>query len=123
MKPKRQPAAFETGVTGYKDALSAKLAECFITIKGRRYNFMQMINFGIILFSMVVLFQLFTLPVEFNASNRALKWMDENRLMADMQHDRAKNALFWAAMTYVIAALGSIAQLMFYASFLMRRRR
>jgi Zn-dependent membrane protease YugP len=71
------------------------------------------------------LFAVVTLPVEFNASNRALAWMEHANLVPVEQRARAKKALFWAAMTYVIAALGSIAQLLYYARFFMggsRRR-
>lgn len=69
------------------------------------------------------LFAVVTLPVEFNASNRALAWMERTNLVPDEQHGKAKKALFWAAMTYVIAALGSIAQLLYYARFFMGNRR
>ncbi|MEM7313115.1 MAG: zinc metallopeptidase [Planctomycetota bacterium] len=68
------------------------------------------------------LFSLITLPVEFNASSRALEWMEMSGLVEGEQHKRAKNALFWAAMTYVIAALGSIAQLLYFARVFMPRR-
>ncbi|MFK7817358.1 MAG: zinc metallopeptidase [Planctomycetaceae bacterium] len=69
------------------------------------------------------LFAVVTLPVEFNASNRALAWMERTNLLQGEEHDKAKKALFWAAMTYVIAALGSIAQLLYYAKLFMGRRR
>ena len=69
------------------------------------------------------LFALVTLPVEFNASNRALAWMERTNLLQGEEHAKAKKALFWAAMTYVIAALGSIAQLLYYARLFMGRRR
>ena len=70
-----------------------------------------------------VLFALVTLPVEFNASKRALQWMERTNLLIGEEHNKAKKALFWAAMTYVIAALGSIAQLLYYARFFLSRRR
>ena len=68
------------------------------------------------------LFSLVTLPVEFDASRRALEWMEESGLAMGRQHGGAKNALFWAAMTYVVAALGSIAQVLYFARFFLRRR-
>ncbi len=68
------------------------------------------------------LFSLVTLPVEFNASSRALSWMEEAGLANGSEQAGAKKALFWAAMTYVIAALGSIAQALYFARMFMRRR-
>ena len=69
------------------------------------------------------LFSLITLPVEFNASNRALSWMEKSGITTPKNHDGAQKALWWAAMTYVIAALGSIAQVIFWAQRLLHRRR
>lgn len=68
------------------------------------------------------LFSIVTLPVEFDASRRALKWMEASGLAVDAQHARAKKALWWAAMTYVIAAIGSVAQVIYFARFFMSRR-
>lgn len=69
------------------------------------------------------LFSLVTLPVEFNASRRALNWLDEVGIAAGDQYSRARTALFWAAMTYVVAALGSILQAVYFASVFLGRRR
>lgn len=69
---------------------------------------------GIILFAVTTLFSLVTLPVEFDASARALKWLDNARLTNGAEHDKAKDALKWAALTYVVAALASIAMLVQY---------
>jgi Zn-dependent membrane protease YugP len=66
------------------------------------------------LFAVTTLFSVVTLPVEFDASRRALVWLQSSGLAASMEHEKAKNALFWAAMTYVVAALGSIATLAYY---------
>lgn len=74
------------------------------------------------LFSVTTLFAFVTLPVEFDASRRALIWMEQSGVASSMEHSRAKNALFWAAMTYVAAALGSLAQLLYYLSMLLGRR-
>ncbi|WP_256010907.1 zinc metallopeptidase [Desertivirga xinjiangensis] len=65
----------------------------------------------------VTLFSVVTLPVEFDASNRALAWLQSNRgiMQTSVEHGQAKNALWWAAMTYVVAALGSVAQLLYLA--------
>lgn len=74
------------------------------------------------LFAVTTLFTFVTLPVEFDASKRALVYLDRSGLAASMEHEKAKNALFWAAMTYVAAALGSLAQLLYYISLLLGRR-
>lgn len=70
------------------------------------------------------LFAFVTLPVEFDASNRALAWLDHSgSLGSSIGHNRAKDALFWAAMTYVVAALSSLAMLLYYASIFLGNRR
>ena len=69
---------------------------------------------GIILFAVSTLFSIITLPVEFDASARALKWLDSSNMARGGEHDKAKDALKWAALTYVIAALASIAMLVQY---------
>jgi len=73
---------------------------------------------GVVLFSLTTLFSFITLPVEFDASRRALAWLDSVNLTAGQEHEQAKDALKWAAMTYVVAAIGSIATLLYYVSFL-----
>ena len=75
------------------------------------------------LIALPALFSLITLPVEFNASRRALNWMEESGIVSEQKHSGAKNALRWAAMTYVIAALGSIAQVAYFAKFLLGGKR
>ncbi|MDX2195131.1 MAG: zinc metallopeptidase [Cytophagales bacterium] len=70
----------------------------------------------------ITLFAFITLPVEFDASSRALAWMDNNGIVTSKEHSMAKDALNWAALTYVVAALGSLAQLMYYLSIFMGRR-
>ncbi len=77
---------------------------------------------GIILFAGTTLFSLITLPVEFDASNRALAWMEESGVVSAGEHHGAKDALKWAAMTYVVAALGSLATLIYYLSIYLGRR-
>ncbi len=69
---------------------------------------------GIILFATSTLFSVITLPVEFDASNRALKWLDSAQITLPQEHEKAKDALKWAALTYVVAALASIAMLVQY---------
>lgn len=67
----------------------------------------------ILVFAVTTLFSLVTLPVEFDASRRALLWLDQNKMLNDEEHDKAKDALKWAAMTYVAAALSSLVLLLF----------
>lgn len=71
--------------------------------------------FGLILFASSTIFALVTLPVEFDASRRALAWLNRVGLASPTAHRHAESALNWAAMTYVAAALSSIAMLAYYA--------
>jgi Zn-dependent membrane protease YugP len=77
---------------------------------------------GVALFGFTTLFSFITLPVEFDASRRALAWIDHRGVVTSKEHTMAKDALWWAAMTYVVAALGSLATLLYYVSLLMGRR-
>lgn len=77
---------------------------------------------GIVLFAATTIFSFITLPVEFDASNRALAWLDTSGITSSQEHDMAKDALKWAALTYVVAALGSLATLLYYISIFMGRR-
>jgi uncharacterized protein len=78
---------------------------------------------GIIMFAATTLFSLVTLPVEFDASNRALKWLDTNNVMQGEEHEGAKDALKWAALTYVVAAVSSVVMLLYYVSMYLSRSR
>ncbi|MFM7181547.1 MAG: zinc metallopeptidase [Verrucomicrobiales bacterium] len=77
---------------------------------------------GIILFSATTIFALVTLPVEFDASRRALVWLEQSGVATGLSHEKAKNALFWAAMTYTVAALASIGQLLYYVLIFLQAR-
>jgi len=70
----------------------------------------------------VTLFALITLPVEFDASRRALAWIENRNVVNRNEYAMAKDALNWAAMTYVVAALGALANLIYFASMLLGRR-
>ncbi|MBR3903572.1 MAG: zinc metallopeptidase [Akkermansia sp.] len=70
---------------------------------------------GLALYATTTLFALVTLPVEFDASRRALVWLDRSGLATSTMHGQAGTALRWAAMTYVAAALSSLAMLLYYA--------
>ncbi len=78
---------------------------------------------GVGLFALTTLFAFVTLPVEFDASKRALAWIQTNGVVNQREYGFAKDALWWAAMTYVVAALGSLATLLYYASLLLGGRR
>lgn len=77
---------------------------------------------GIVLFGLTTLFSFVTLPVEFDASRRAIAWLQGSSLAGSMEMSKAKDALNWAAMTYVVAALGSLATLVYYILIYMNRR-
>ncbi|MBQ8811251.1 MAG: zinc metallopeptidase [Bacteroidales bacterium] len=70
--------------------------------------------FGIFLFATTTLFSFITLPVEINASSRAIGWLTQNGITDGQTRPMAVDALKWAAYTYVIAALGSLATLLYY---------
>lgn len=72
--------------------------------------------------SVITLVTLITLPVEFDASNRALAWIQNNGIVTTQEYAGAKDALKWAAMTYVVAALGAIANLLFWILMLLGNR-
>ena len=95
------------------------LAGLFLAASGNT----TVLLFGVILFATTTLFSVITLPVEFDASRRALAWLDESQSLEGLDHDKAKNALFWAAMTYTVAAIASIGQLLYYVMRLMDARR
>lgn len=81
--------------------------------------------FGVGGLALITLFSIITLPVEFDASQRALLWLRNNHtvMYTVEENTQAKDALWWAAMTYVIAALGALANLIYYASMLFGRSR
>jgi Zn-dependent membrane protease YugP len=77
---------------------------------------------GVGLFAFTTIFSFITLPVEFDASARGLKYISSNGVVTNSEYALSKNALHWAAMTYVVAALSSLATLLYYASLLSGRR-
>lgn len=77
---------------------------------------------GVLMFAVSTLFSFVTLPVEINASARALAWLDKSGITSYQTHEDAKSALRAAAYTYVVAALSSLATLLYYASMLLGRR-
>lgn len=85
--------------------------------------FPQLLLAGIALFTLTTLFSFVTLPVEFDASRRALAWIQTSKFMPPEDYARAKDGLYWAAMTYVVAALASLATLAYYVMIFLGRRR
>ncbi|QCX52589.1 zinc metallopeptidase [Elizabethkingia sp. JS20170427COW] len=73
---------------------------------------------GVLLFAVTTIFSFVTLPVEYDASNRALKWLQDKQMLVGEEHYAAQDALKWAARTYVVAAVGSLANLIYFASML-----
>ncbi len=69
---------------------------------------------GILLYGVVAAFTLITLPVEYDASNRALAWLENKNMLTREEHAGAKDALKWAARTYLVAAIGALATLMYF---------
>jgi Zn-dependent membrane protease YugP len=73
-------------------------------------------------YSVLTLFAFITLPVEFDASRRALQWIDARGITNSQEQYMAKDALKWAALTYVVAALGSLVTLLYYVSIFLGSR-
>jgi Zn-dependent membrane protease YugP len=85
-------------------------------------TFPAILLFGICLFAVTTLFSFITLPVEINASNRALAWIRNSGVTDFQSQEKAEDALRWAGYTYVIAAVGSLATLLYYIMIFMGRR-
>ncbi len=81
-----------------------------------------LLGIGIVLFSLTTLFSFITLPVEFDASKRALAWLQTSGLIQDSELQKSRKALNWAASTYVVAALSSLATLLYYIMIFVGRR-
>lgn len=86
-------------------------------------TFPELLLIGIAIFALTTLFSFITLPVEYDASNRALAWLENKRMLTREEQAGAKDALKWAARTYVVAAIGSVATLLYYISIYAGNRR
>lgn len=86
-------------------------------------SFPQILLIGIVLFGLTTLFSFITLPVEINASKRALAWLNNAGITTNETHPMAEDALRWAAYTYVVAALSSLATLVYYILIFLGGRR
>lgn len=85
-------------------------------------SFPQLLLIGIFFFAFSVVFTFITLPVEYDASNRALAWLESKKMLTIQEYDGAKDALKWAARTYVVAAVGAITTLLYYVLIYTSRR-
>ncbi len=85
-------------------------------------SFPELLLAGIALFALTTIFSVVTLPVEFDASRRALAWLQSSRITSSQEYPKAKDALKWAAMTYLVAALASVATLVQYVFIYMNGR-
>lgn len=85
-------------------------------------TFPTLLLIGIVMFGLITLFSFVTLPVEFDASKRALVWLETSRTAAPQEVGMAQDALKWAAMTYVVAALSALATLAYYVMIYLGRR-
>jgi Zn-dependent membrane protease YugP len=86
-------------------------------------TFPELLLGGIVLFAVTALFSVITLPVEFDASRRALAWLDQTNVTNRQEYPKAKNALKWAATTYVVAALAAVVTLVQYILIYTNRQR
>ncbi|WP_396143783.1 zinc metallopeptidase [Flavobacterium sp.] len=84
-------------------------------------TFPSLLLVGIVIFSATTLFTIITLPVEYDASNRALAWLKNKNMVNQAEYAGAEDSLKWAARTYVVAAIGSIGTLLYYISIFMGR--
>jgi len=70
---------------------------------------------GLIMMGLATVFSFITLPVEYDASNRALAWLKQKNMVSQQEYAGAEDALKWAARTYLVAALGALASLVYWA--------
>lgn len=77
---------------------------------------------GLVLMAIATAFSFVTLPVEYDASNRALAWLENKNMLTQQEYAGAEDALKWAARTYLVAALGALASLLYWAFQVLDRR-
>lgn len=70
---------------------------------------------GLVFMALATLFSFITLPVEYDASNRALAWLKNKNMVSQQEFDGAEDSLKWAARTYLVAAIGALASLLYWA--------
>ncbi|MFV0483213.1 MAG: zinc metallopeptidase [Bacteroidales bacterium] len=87
------------------------------------FNNPMVLWLGVLAYGATTLFSVITLPVEYDASNRALKWLEQSRILSSQEHTMGADALKWAARTYLVAALSSIVTLLLLVMRILGRRR
>ena len=97
------------------------MAGLVLSVTGSAFG-MAIFGVGIVLFAATTLFAFITLPVEFDASKRAMVWLEKERMVTSQEQAAAQDALKWAARTYVVAALGSLATLIYFIMIFLGRR-
>ena len=102
--------------------ISSKFAS-FLLIAGifTVNTFPSLLLLGIVFFAATVLFSFITLPVEYDASNRALAWLNDQNMLTPHEQNAAKDSLKWAARTYVVAAVSSLVTLLYYLNIYNKR--
>lgn len=103
-------------------SIASKLSMWIIMAGMFIQSFPILLPLGIVLFAATVFFSFVTLPVEYDASNRALAWLSNKNMLTTEEHAGAKDALKWAARTYVVAALGALVTLLYYVMIYMGRK-
>ncbi len=111
-------------LTAHEVVHTADVEELILNVQDNdKRAFLKVLGVAGLGLAATTLFSIVTLPVEYDASNRALAWLENKRMLTQQEQAGAKDALKWAARTYVVAALGSIATLLYYVSIYMGGRR
>ena len=122
------PLKFRTALVPVQNISGKIMNVMFIAMSFGAFAFQNLlsINTALIIiiacYGVFTLFAFVTLPVEINASQRALAWLNTTNITSSQTHEQAKDALKWAAYTYVVAALSSLAMLLYYLMIFMGRR-
>jgi uncharacterized protein len=122
------PLKFRTALVPVQNVSGKIMNVMFLAMAFGAFAFQNLlsINTALIIiiacYGIFTLFALVTLPVEINASQRALAWLNNSHVTSSQTHEQAKDALKWAAYTYVVAALSSLAMLLYYLMIFMGRR-
>ena len=102
--------------------ISSRIAQFAIMAGLILFQFKGLLLLGILFFAVTVVFTFVTLPVEYDASNRALAWLENKNMVTKQELAGAEDSLKWAARTYVVAAVGALASLLYYIIIYLNRR-
>ena len=122
-----RPLEMRTALVPIQNVSASIINFVFMAMLFGAFILPNLINFDLALlviigcYTVFTLFTFITLPVEFDASKRALQWIDERGVTTAREHHMAKDALKWAALTYVVAAVGSLVTLLYYISIFLSR--